>query len=146
LKHIERTRLIAHLVDTSDANDRDPVSDFEVIEHELSSFSLALAEKPMMVVATKLDATTDRTHLDELRAFAKKRGLEFHAVSSASGEGIVELVRAMADALDRIPRPIAPVEPEAQIAPSRERDEEEARAAATGVDDEESASSAEAKR
>ena len=65
LKHVERTRLIAHLVDTSDANDRDPVRDFEIIEHELAAFSPALAEKPMIVVATKLDATTDRTHLDE---------------------------------------------------------------------------------
>jgi GTP-binding protein len=106
LKHVERTRLIAHLVDTSDANDRDPVRDFEIIEHELASFSGALAEKPMMVVATKLDATTDRAHLEELRAFAAKRGLEFHAISSATGEGIVELVRAMADALDRIPKPV----------------------------------------
>ena len=61
----------------------------------------------MIVVATKLDATTDRTHLEELRAFAAKRGLEFHAISSASGEGIVELVRAMANALDRIPKPAA---------------------------------------
>ena len=75
LKHIERTRLIAHLVDTSDANDRDPVRDFEIIEHELASFSPMLAEKPMIVVATKLDATTDRTHLEELRAFCAKRGL-----------------------------------------------------------------------
>ena len=110
LKHIERTRLIAHLVDTSDANDRDPVRDFEIIEHELASFSPMLAEKPMIVVATKLDATTDRTHLEELRAFCAKRGLEFHAISSATGEGIVELVRAMADALDRIPKPAVPVE------------------------------------
>ena len=60
LKHVERTRLIAHLVDTSDANDRDPVRDFEIIEHELAAFSPALAEKPMIVVATKLDATTNR--------------------------------------------------------------------------------------
>jgi GTPase len=110
LKHIERTRLIAHLVDTSDANDRDPVRDFEIIEHELASFSPMLAEKPMIVVATKLDATTDRTHLEELRAFCTKRGLEFHAISSATGEGIVELVRAVADALDRIPKPAVPVE------------------------------------
>jgi GTP-binding protein len=110
LKHIERTRLIAHLVDTSDANDRDPVRDFEIIEHELASFSPKLAEKPMIVVATKLDATTDRTHLEELRAFCAKRGPEFHAISSATGEGIVELVRAMADALDRIPKPAVPVE------------------------------------
>src|SRR5271167_3894139 len=108
LKHVERTRLIAHLVDTSDANDRDPVKDFEIIERELAAFSAGLAEKPMMVVATKLDATTDRAHLEQLRAFAAERGLEFHAISSASGEGITELVRAIANALDRIPKP-APV-------------------------------------
>jgi GTPase len=110
LKHVERTRLIAHLVDTSDFTDHDPVHDFEIIEHELSAFSPELAEKPMMVVATKLDATTDRTHLEELRAFAAERGLEFHAISSATGEGIVELVRAIANALDRIPKPARPVD------------------------------------
>jgi GTP-binding protein len=110
LKHVERTRLIAHLVDTSDANDRDPVHDFEIIERELAAFSPALAEKPMIVVATKLDATTDRGHLRELRAFAAKRRLEFHAISSATGTGIVELVRGMANALDRIPKPAVPIE------------------------------------
>jgi len=110
LKHVERTRLIAHLVDTSDANDRDPVHDFEIIERELAAFTPALAEKPTIVVATKLDATTTSERLEKLRAFAAKRGLEFHAISSASGEGIVELVRGMADALDRIPKPSAPAE------------------------------------
>ena len=109
LKHVERTRLIAHLVDVSEFNDRDPVRDFEIIMHELASFSPLLAEKPMIVVATKLDATTDTTHLDELRAFAIERGLPFHAISSATGEGIKELVGAMADALDRIPKPVVPV-------------------------------------
>ena len=104
LKHVERTRLIAHLIDTSDANDHDPVHDFEVIMRELAAFSPALAEEPMIVVATKLDATTDRARLDKLRDFCSGRGLEFHAISSASGEGIVEVVRAMADALDRIPK------------------------------------------
>jgi GTP-binding protein len=104
LKHLVRTRLIAHLVDTSDANDRDPIHDFEIIEKELAAFSPDLAQKPMIVVATKLDATTNRDHLDEIRQFAAKRGLEFHAVSSASGEGIVDLVRGMANALDKIPK------------------------------------------
>lgn len=111
LKHLERTRLIAHLVDTSDANDRDPIKDFEIIMHELEAFSPELAEKPMIVVATKLDATTNRDHLHELRNFAAERGLEFHAVSSASGEGIPELVRAFADALDRLPKPAPPSAP-----------------------------------
>jgi GTPase len=107
LKHVERTRLIAHLVDTSDANDRDPVHDFGIIERELAAFSPALAEKPMIVVATKLDATTDRGRLEKLRAFAAERGFEFHAISSATGEGIVELVRAIAHALEGIPKPAA---------------------------------------
>lgn len=105
LKHIERTRLIAHLVDTSDGNDRDAVQDFEIIERELAAFSPELAEKPMIVVATKLDATTNREQLEKLRAFAEARGLEFYAISSATGEGVVELVRGMADALDRLPKP-----------------------------------------
>ena len=107
LKHVERTRLLAHLVDTSDANDRDSVHDFEIIERELFLFSPTLAQKPMIVVATKLDATTHRERLERLRAFAAERGLEFYAISSASGEGVAELVRAMANMLDRLPKPAA---------------------------------------
>jgi GTP-binding protein len=107
LRHIERTRLLAHLVDTSDANDRDPVHDFEIICSELRAFSEALVEKPMIVVATKLDATTDRARLERLRDYATKRGLRFFAISSATGEGVQELVRAMADALEQLPRPQA---------------------------------------
>jgi GTP-binding protein len=124
LKHIERTRLIAHLVDTSDANDHDPVRDFEIIEHELASFSPALAEKPMIVVATKLDATTDPAHLEELRAFAAKRGLEFHSISAATGEGVVELVRAIANVLDTIPKPAPPSAADEPAAPEPALDTE----------------------
>jgi GTPase len=61
-------------------------------------------EKPMIVVASKLDATTDRTRLEELQEFCKKKGLEFQAISAATGEGVKELMKAMADALDKIPR------------------------------------------
>ena len=104
LRHVERTRLIAHLIDTSDASQRDPVRDYEIIMGELEAFSPTLIEKPMIVVATKLDMTTDRTRLDELTAFCKKHGLEFHSISSATGEGIKELVFAIADALDKLPR------------------------------------------
>ena len=107
LKHIERTRLVAHLIDNSDDSDRDPVRDYEIIVGELAAFSEKLAEKPEIVVATKLDATTDRARLEKLRRFCAGRGLEFHAISSATGEGIPQLVRAMADALDRL----APREP-----------------------------------
>jgi GTP-binding protein len=127
LKHLERTRLIAHLIDTSDANPDDPIHQFEVIQRELAAFSPELAEKPMIVVATKLDATTDRTHLDELRDFAAKSGLEFHAVSAASGEGIVGLVRSMADALALIPQPNTVPQPHVDERDSHEQSHPEDR-------------------
>jgi GTP-binding protein len=104
LRHVERTRLLVHLIDTSDATDADPVQSYGVVAGELSSFSSLLAEKPVIVVATKLDATTDGSRLEELRTFCEANHLEFHAVSAATGEGIRELVRSIADALDKIPR------------------------------------------
>jgi len=93
-----------HLIDTGDTAELDPVKGFEIIEGELGAFSEKLLEKPMIVVATKLDATTDRAKLEELRQFCKQRVLEFHAISAAAGDGLRELVRAIADALDRIPK------------------------------------------
>ena len=104
LRHVERTRLLVHLIDTSDTAELDPVKAFKIIKGELAAFSEKLLEKPVIVVATKLDATTDRTKLDELRKFCKTRGLEFHAISAAAGEGLKELVRAIANALDRLPK------------------------------------------
>src|SRR5882757_1983598 len=105
LRHVERTRLLVHLIDTSDATDEDPIHSYEVISGELGAFSESLAEKPVIVVATKLDATTDRTRLGTLRDFCGEHGLEFHAISAATGEGVRELVRSIADALDKIPKP-----------------------------------------
>jgi GTPase len=104
LRHVERTRLLVHLIDTSDACAADPIHSFEVISGELRAFSDSLADKPMIVVATKLDATTDRARLEALRDFCARRGLEFHSISAATGEGVRELVRSIADALDKIPK------------------------------------------
>jgi len=104
LRHVERTRLLAHLIDTSDTSELDPIKAYEIIEGELSAFSESMLEKPMIVVATKLDATTDQSKLLELRKFCAEKGLDFHAISAPTGEGVKELVRAMADALDKIPR------------------------------------------
>jgi GTP-binding protein len=105
LRHVERTRLTVHLIDTSDSNVDDPVHSFQVINGELEAFSPSLVEKPMIVVATKLDATTDHTRLDELRDFCKQGNLEFHSISAVTGDGVKDLVRSIADALDKIPRP-----------------------------------------
>jgi GTPase len=104
LRHVERTRLLVHLIDTGDTAEMDPVKAFEIIKGELGAFSEKLLDKPMIVVATKLDATTDLTKLEELKKFCKKKGLEFHTISAATGDGVKELVRGIADALDKIPK------------------------------------------
>jgi GTP-binding protein len=96
LRHVERTSLLAHLVDVSEASGRDPVNDFEVVMTELASFSPELAAKPMLVVATKLDAAQDRSRVAALERLAGDRGLPFQAISSVTGEGIEPLKQAIA--------------------------------------------------
>jgi len=99
LRHVERTRLLAHLVDVSEATGRDPVRDFEIIMKELASFSESLAAKPMMVIATKIDAAQDPERVTALRKMARKLKLPFFKISSVTGEGLAALKRAMADAV-----------------------------------------------
>jgi GTP-binding protein len=96
LRHIERTRLLAHLVDVSEASGRDPVHDFETVMEELASFSPELASKPMIVVATKMDAAQDPARVEALRALAAAKDLPFAEISSATGQGIEDLKSAMA--------------------------------------------------
>ncbi|MGB6742664.1 MAG: GTPase, partial [Terracidiphilus sp.] len=96
LRHIERTRLLVHLVDVSDASGRpDPVEDFKIINKELASFGNGLADKPMIVAATKIDAANPEK-LKKLAAHVKRRKLEFHAISAVTGQGIEELKWALA--------------------------------------------------
>jgi len=97
LWHIERTRLLAHLVDVSDSTGREPVHDFETVMAELASFSEDLAAKPMIVVATKMDAAQDPARVESLRRIAADRGLAFFEISSVTGQGLDELRYAMAE-------------------------------------------------
>src|ERR1700726_1604339 len=97
LRHIERTRVLVHLVDVSDASGRpDPVEDFRVIMAELKSFGHGLDEKPMLVVASKADVANPEK-LKKLRAMAKRRKLPFFAISAVTGAGINELKYAVGD-------------------------------------------------
>lgn len=103
LRHIERTRLLVHLVDVSDASGRpDPVEDFKVIMGELRSFGHELDQKPMMVVASKADVANPEK-LKKLRAMARRRKLPFHEISAVTGLGIESLKYAIGERLRHLP-------------------------------------------
>jgi GTP-binding protein len=97
LRHIERTKLLVHLVDVSDASGRQPVEDFETVMRELASFNADLARKPMLVVASKMDAAQDRERVASLKRLAEQRGLPYFEISSATGLGIEALKHAIAE-------------------------------------------------
>jgi GTPase len=102
LRHVERTRLLVHLVDVSDASGRpDPVKDVDVIMGELKSFGAGLETKPMILVASKIDVA-NKDKLAKLKRYAKKKAFDFYAISAVTGKGIDELKYAMAAKLDEI--------------------------------------------
>lgn len=103
LRHVERTGLLVHLVDVSEGSGRDPVHDFHVIMSELQSFSDEMADKPMLLVASKIDSAQDPERIAALRSLAAERKLPFLPLSSVTGEGLDQLVRAMADAVLKEP-------------------------------------------
>jgi GTPase len=102
LRHIERTRLLVHLVDVSDASGRpDPVKDVEVIMAELASFGAKLDEKPMIMAASKIDVA-NKEKLAKLKRYCKKHGYELFPISAVSGKGIEELKYAMAERVEQL--------------------------------------------
>src|SRR2546430_3465245 len=88
LRHVERTKLLLHLVDVSSVSGRDPVNDYEVINHELAAYSSELGSRPQFVVATKIDALDEPDRLERLRARAGHEGRGFFAISSVTGAGV----------------------------------------------------------
>ena len=102
LRHIERTRLLVHLVDVSDSSGRDDVTkDVTVIQGELASFGAHLDEKPVIMVASKIDIA-NKGKLAKLRRYCKKQGLELFPISAVSGKGIDALKYAMADKVEQL--------------------------------------------
>src|SRR6201988_4977153 len=102
LRHIERTRLLVHLVDVSDSSGRpDVTKDVEVIVGELSSFGAHLDEKPMIMVASKIDVV-NKDKLAKLKRYCKKHKLKLYEISAVTGKGIEELKYAMAAAIEEL--------------------------------------------
>jgi GTPase len=94
LRHIERTKVLLHLVDVSGASARDPLNDFDVIREELRLFDADVAAKPQIVVANKIDAVADAAAVDELERRARTLGLAFFRISGVTGEGVDALLEA----------------------------------------------------
>jgi GTP-binding protein len=107
LRHIERTRLLVHLVDVSDASGRpDPVKDFEVIMGELASFGAGLENKPLILAASKCDVA-NKSKLTKLKRYAKAHEIEVIEISAVTGEGIDKLKYAMAAKVEEMRREMA---------------------------------------
>ncbi|MGI6733093.1 MAG: GTPase ObgE [Anaerovoracaceae bacterium] len=91
LKHIERTRLLIHMVDVSGSEGRDPIEDFETINEELKSYSAKLAEKPQIVAANKMDITDDAQY-EKFKAYIEEKGLRVFPISAQLHRGVSELI------------------------------------------------------
>ena len=99
LRHVERTKLMLHLVDVSSLSERNPVEDYEIINRELANYDENLATRPQIVVATKLDALDDPERLESLRERAAKDGKDFLEISAVTNLGTKKLVSAVAQKL-----------------------------------------------
>ena len=104
LRHIERTRLLLHVIDCSGIEGRNPVEDFYVINKELEQYSEKLAKRKQIIVANKVDIAQDDKGLKELEELAKKENMEFFKISAATGEGLKELFNHVSKVLKTLPR------------------------------------------
>ena len=111
LRHVERCRLIVHIVDVSGSEGRDPKEDFEAINRELKNFNEELSERPQIVVANKCDLATEE-QIADFERFVREKGYDFAKMTAATAQGTQEIVNVIARELDKLP-PIKIYEPEA---------------------------------
>ena len=104
LRHVERTRLLLHLIDVSGAFGRKAIQDFKTINEELKNYSEKLSQKKQIIVATKIDVMQDDTELKELEKFAKENNIEIYKISSVTGEGVDELLAKIFETLKILPK------------------------------------------
>jgi len=102
LRHIERTKLLLHLVDVSSLSGRDTVAEYETVNRELASYNPSLAVRPQIVVATKMDALDDPERVNSLKRRTEQDGKPFYAISSVTREGVTELMHAVKLKLDEL--------------------------------------------
>ena len=104
LRHIERTRLLLHVIDVSGSEGRNPVNDFKIINEELKKYSEKLSKRKQIIVANKIDSMQDESLYIELEKFAKKNKMEIYKISAVTGEGIKELLQRVSKVLKELPK------------------------------------------
>ena len=104
LRHIERTRLLLHVIDVSGSEGRNPVEDFKIINEELKKYSEKLAKRKQIIVANKIDSMQDEVLYQELEKLAKKQGLEIYKISAVTGEGLTQLLQRVSTLLKELPK------------------------------------------
>lgn len=104
LRHIERTRLLLHVIDVSGAEGRNPVQDFYTINEELKQYSEKLVQRKQIIVANKIDVMQNEENYLQLEELAKKEGLEIYKISAATGEGIDLLMDKVSKELQELPK------------------------------------------
>ena len=102
LRHIERTKILVHLLDLSPITQRDPIEDYEKLNHELISFSEQLSKRPQIVALNKIDITEAREELERLEKHFNDLGIKTFPISSATGEGTKELVWEVAKQVEKL--------------------------------------------
>ena len=110
LKHLERTRLLVHLIDVSGLSGRDPYTDFDIINRELAAFSDDLARLPQIIALSRIDVVTDRDELKPIIAFYEAKDLPVFPISGVTGDGIEPLVYYLHQKLQEMPKPEAVAE------------------------------------
>ena len=103
LKHIERTKLLVHVVDVSGHEGRDPIVDFDIINGELTQYSDKSATRPQIIAANKMDITGAEENFELFKAEMESRGYEVYEISAATGKGLKELMLKVAQKLDTLP-------------------------------------------
>ncbi len=104
LRHIERTRLLLHVIDVSGSEGRNPVQDFHTINEELKKYSEKLSKRKQIIVANKIDVMQDENLYKELEKVAKENNMEIFKISAATGEGVSELIKHVAEVLKTLPK------------------------------------------
>ena len=124
LRHVERTRLLLHVIDVSGIEGRDPVQDFYTINEELKSYSEKLSTRKQIIVASKIDIMQDETGLNALKELAQKEGLELFQISGVTGQGLSELLNRVTEVLKTLPKEEL-VEVEERVVYTLEQDKDE---------------------